>query len=174
MKKVYFAIILLFFFLQSSFVPAVAGGWFGLNLLLAAVVSLSLLFDFEENIIWIFLAGILFESFSSSFFGIGMISFLAAAFFVFLFKRVFLAEEKQLFIGFLVIALAKIFFDGTFLALSAFFDIVSQTPVHFWQGLSLGGYLWEMFWFVLMAGLVHWIMAGIKDRFNYKFKEIKV
>ncbi|MFO7807262.1 MAG: hypothetical protein R6V40_02450 [Candidatus Moraniibacteriota bacterium] len=174
MKRIFFIIIFFLFFLQVSFIPALSESGSTINFLLAGVVSLGLLFNFEAVIGWIFLIGILFESYSANVFGLAMISFLVVGFFVFLIKSFFLSEERQLLINYLVFILSKIVFDLTFWALGFGLHFVFKKQNGYLSDFSVWGYLLEIFWFTIAGILIYEIFSRVKNKFEDDFKEIKV
>lgn len=153
--------------------PALLGE-FHINLMLAVVTSLFLLMSFEEGLLWLFLSGLLFESFSFNFFGIGLISFLFAGIVVFVTKGFLLAEDKQAQSIYLIFAVAKVVFDFSFWFLEEVFSFFSKVSVEIDFPFSEWGYLWELILFVLISSLVYWIFIKVKYFFKDNSEEVKL
>ncbi len=143
-------------------------------MMLATVVSLFLLTSFEESLLWLFLAGLLFESFSFSFFGSGLLSFLLAGIVVFITKGFLLAEGKQTQSTYLIFALAKPVFDLGFWFSEEVFYFFRKTDVEINFPFSEWVYLWELVVFVLASSLILRVFVKIKNIYSDNSKEIKL
>lgn len=114
MKKVNFLLIFLVFLIQFSFLPIFFKNFEVPNLVLIGVAIIGFKKDFWENLGWFVLAGLIFEFFGASVFGIYLSIFILIGLVTWVLRNVFLNKEFDLLIEFLFWFLVKISWDLIF------------------------------------------------------------
>lgn len=169
MKKWKTFILVLLFFLQFSFAPFVLRSQFGINFLLIFCVVLFFSFEksLKKNLIWVLLAGLLFDYFSYNFFGLGIFVFLTTSLIIFLISQRVIREDRSFLLEFFSVIFIKIIFDFQFWFLSHY-------SFHFFNKLGLdisftrifnSGYLISLVIFYLFTtAILYFVNKIVKNK----------
>jgi hypothetical protein len=164
MKIFTFLFILVAFLIQFSFLPML--GWEIMipNLILISAVAVAIKKTFQDSLIWLFLAGFLFEIFSVSFWDFYLIIFLLTGSLAWILKNVVLDKRKNILIEIAFWFLIKLTWDILFkigLILKEFFNKDEVATRLF---VFSGNYFQETIVFVL-SGLVATIIWNFIQNF---------
>jgi len=124
MKKKFIILIILAFLVQFSVLPIFFNGY-PPNLLLIAALIIGVRKTALENLLWLMLAGLIFEIFSAETFGFGLLIFVLTGVVVWLFRNIILNKEYNVLIEILFWFLVKITWDLFYwisVSLFSFFD----------------------------------------------------
>lgn len=130
MKKILFLLLWLAFFMQFSILSTIFSN-LNIDVVLLLVVVLSIMYPFEENIIWVLLGGFLIDSFSAAGFGLHLIGFLSTAFIIDVFRRTSLPERRGTIIPLMVLVSSKFIYDILMWLLSHSFHYYRLSGVTF-------------------------------------------
>ncbi len=113
MNKWKIFLLILFFFLQLSFMPFFLKAGYHINFLLifCLIIFLNFKNSFQENLIWVISVGLLFDYFSYNFFGLGVLVFLVTGYAIFLLGKKIFREERMFFLEFFGLVFVKLMFD---------------------------------------------------------------
>lgn len=155
MKKFYIILILLVFFLQFSFLPLLSWKILIPNILLITVIAVGIKKNFYENLGWLLFAGVLFEIFSVSCWGLNLLFFILAGIFAWFFYNILLNKEKIFLVEIFFWIVIKIYWDLSLFLVEILANFINHredsllNPFHFPEN-----YFTESVVFVLSGFLI--------------------
>jgi hypothetical protein len=160
MKKILFFLLLILFFLQISFLPALGIGR-SINLLLAFFLACSMIFDFNVAILVVIVGATLNDFYSNCGFGIIPIAAVAASLLALEISKKFLSDKKNILIVFAILTISGIAHS----LLEKLLDLI-YFELRLQPARCLVGNLWGFqFWIeVAMTSLVGTIMVLLLDK----------
>jgi len=169
-KKTLFFFFFLFF-MQLSFIPLAVNDIEFNFLLFFTVCLFSLRKDlFRSNMLWLFIAGTLFDLFSYFFFGFGIVLFLLVGLFINLYQRIISFGRKSFASFFFLAVMAKIFFDGLYFLLQRSLTLLGLADLNFIE-FNLINYFSKSLFFVLSVSLFCFFLSETK---MFQKNEIKL
>jgi hypothetical protein len=171
MDKKTFLFFFFLFFMQLSFAP-LAGGKLEFNFLLFFIICLfSLSKDlFRSNMLWLFIAGTLFDLFSHFFFGFGIVLFLSVGLLVNFYQKIISFGGKNFMSFFFLATIIKVFFDGLYLLLQKSLVFLGLVKPCF-DELNFVNYFSKSLFFVLSVSLFCFFLSKTK---MFRKNEIKL